>query len=73
MIGLPGVASNDTGGPAQFHQTVKILLIMKGVETPEELARVRDLGVRFAQGFLFACPSAEFSKVDFRCVSSLNA
>ena len=68
----PRLASELIRMVVGFAETVRIPLIMEGVETPGELARVRDLGVRFAQGFLFARPTSEFSDVDFRCVSSRN-
>jgi EAL domain-containing protein (putative c-di-GMP-specific phosphodiesterase class I) len=32
-------------------------VVAEGVETEEQLARVHDLGCRYAQGFLFAKPA----------------
>jgi EAL domain-containing protein (putative c-di-GMP-specific phosphodiesterase class I) len=34
-------------------------VVAEGVETADELAALRDLGVRYAQGFLFARPAVE--------------
>jgi EAL domain-containing protein (putative c-di-GMP-specific phosphodiesterase class I) len=42
----------------QFSEKTGITLIAEGVERPEELAILRRLGVRCAQGFLFARPGA---------------
>ena len=58
---------------AGFAETVRIPLIIEGVETPAELARVRDLGIRFAQGYLFAHPAPEFLEVDFRRLAPPSA
>jgi EAL domain-containing protein (putative c-di-GMP-specific phosphodiesterase class I) len=42
----------------RFSDSTGITLIAEGVETVEELQSLRDLGVRCAQGFLFARPGA---------------
>lgn len=42
----------------RFSDSTGITLIAEGVETQEELWSLRDLGVRCAQGFLFARPGA---------------
>jgi EAL domain-containing protein (putative c-di-GMP-specific phosphodiesterase class I) len=48
------------GSLVTFGQAVGVELIAEGVETPHELAKIRELGVRFAQGFLFARPVEPF-------------
>lgn len=42
----------------QFSQTVGSHVIAEGVETPEELSALRDLGVTLAQGYLLGQPQA---------------
>jgi EAL domain-containing protein (putative c-di-GMP-specific phosphodiesterase class I) len=44
----------------RFCSSSGITLIAEGVETLEELRVLRDLGVRYAQGFLFARPGPPF-------------
>ncbi len=44
----------------QFAESVGVKLIAEGIETAEELATVRELGVRYGQGFLFALPTEPF-------------
>ena len=39
-------------------RSMAIDAIAEGVETPEQLALLRELGTRFAQGFLFSLPLA---------------
>ena len=43
-------------------------LIAEGVETPDELRVLRDLGVRYVQGYLFGRPSPTFEQVDVAAV-----
>jgi len=43
-----------------FAKRVGAELIAEGVETESELAKLREIGVRYAQGFLLAQPSAPF-------------
>jgi EAL domain-containing protein (putative c-di-GMP-specific phosphodiesterase class I)/GGDEF domain-containing protein len=52
------------GSLVTFGDSVGVGLIAEGVETEEELATLRDLGVRYAQGFLFARPSEPFPADD---------
>lgn len=39
-------------------------LIVEGVESSEQLEALLDLGIRYAEGFLFGPPQAEFAAVD---------
>jgi len=48
----------------RFAETTDITLIAEGVEKREELDVLRDTGVRFAQGYLFARPEAPPSMPD---------
>ena len=36
--------------------SLRLLVVAEGVETDEQLSRLRDLGCELAQGFLFAAP-----------------
>ncbi|MCB1325606.1 MAG: EAL domain-containing protein [Spirochaetales bacterium] len=40
-------------------RSLDILLVAEGVETKEELTRLRDLGIEYFQGYLFAKPEFE--------------
>jgi EAL domain-containing protein (putative c-di-GMP-specific phosphodiesterase class I)/GGDEF domain-containing protein len=44
----------------EFARRIDVNLVAEGVETTAELAVLRELGVPFAQGFLFGQPSAPF-------------
>lgn len=48
-------------------------LLVEGIETDEELAVMRELGVRYAQGFLFGRPEAELRPVDFKKLRKIDA
>ncbi len=52
------------GSLVTFGESVGVELIAEGVETEEELVAIRELGVRYAQGFLFARPSEPFPTDD---------
>ncbi len=43
-----------------FADTIGVRLIAEGIETEAELARLRSIGVRYGQGFLFARPTQPF-------------
>lgn len=43
-----------------FSDEMDVNLVAEGIETREELAVLRDLGVRYGQGFLFALPLPPF-------------
>ena len=47
----------------RFSRSSGITLIAEGVETPEEMRCLRDIGVRYEQGYLFARPGAPFPRV----------
>lgn len=53
----------------EFCRRAEIPLVIEGVETPEELGVVRRLGVRYAQGYLFARPAATFVTKSFKFTS----
>jgi EAL domain-containing protein (putative c-di-GMP-specific phosphodiesterase class I) len=53
-----------TGTIARFSISSGITLIAEGVETSEELRCLQTLGVRYAQGFLFARPGPPFPEAD---------
>ena len=53
-----------TGTIARFSTSSGITLIAEGVETVEELRCLQTIGVRFAQGFLFARPGPPFPRAD---------
>jgi len=52
----------------RFSESTGITLIAEGVESPEELTALTDLGVRCAQGFLFARPGAPAPLPDWASV-----
>lgn len=54
-------------------ETIGTALLVEGVETDEELAVMRELGVRYAQGFLFGRPEAEPRPVDFKKLKRIDA
>ena len=45
------------GSLVEMAQPLGATLIAEGVETEAELAALRDLGIRYAQGYLFARPA----------------
>ncbi|MCX8006983.1 MAG: bifunctional diguanylate cyclase/phosphodiesterase [Coriobacteriia bacterium] len=47
-----------------FAERVGVNLVAEGIETPEELAVLREIGVEYGQGFLFARPSDPFPSDD---------
>jgi len=53
-----------TAAISRFSQRAGLTLIAEGVETPGELACLKSIGVRFAQGYLFARPGPPFPAVD---------
>lgn len=50
---------------ARFSRAIETPLIVEGVETQAELDTLREIGIRYAQGFLFGSPDAKFGGVDF--------
>lgn len=48
----------------KFAERSSAALIVEGVETPHELQTLRNLGVRYMQGWVFGRPTAEFPRVD---------
>ena len=49
----------------KFSRTAGITVIAEGIEHAEDLRTLREIGVRFAQGFLLARPDQPFPPVDF--------
>ena len=52
------------GSLVTFGESVNVDIIAEGIETPEEFAKIRELGVRYAQGFLFSQPVEPFQADD---------
>lgn len=50
----------------KFAERSSASLIVEGVETAHELQALRNLGVRYVQGYVFGRPAAEFPKVKVR-------
>ena len=57
----------------RFSDSTGITLIAEGVETQDELRTLRELGVRCAQGFLFARPGAPPHVPDWEVLSAGSA
>ena len=60
-----GIDSDETrtqlvASLVQFAEKMNVRLIAEGIETVEELRALKNLGVRYGQGFLFARPTADF-------------
>jgi len=55
-VGTDAVSRPVLDAIIDLGQRLGVTLIAEGVETPEQLAYLRDRGVRYAQGFLFAKP-----------------
>jgi EAL domain-containing protein (putative c-di-GMP-specific phosphodiesterase class I) len=60
---LHPIKQDLTGTIVRFCASSGITLIAEGVETVDELRCLRELGVRYAQGFLFARPGPPFPAV----------
>ena len=63
-IHLHPIKQDLTGTIARFSTSSGITLIAEGVEGTEELRCLQSIGVRYAQGFLFARPGPPFPKAD---------
>jgi EAL domain-containing protein (putative c-di-GMP-specific phosphodiesterase class I) len=63
-IHLHPIKQDLTGTIARFSTNSGITLIAEGVETVEELRCLQSIGVRYAQGYLFARPGPAFPKAD---------
>ena len=64
-IHLDPIKQDLTATIARFSTNSGITLIAEGIETAEELRCLKSIGVRYAQGFLFARPGAPFPAVSF--------
>jgi EAL domain-containing protein (putative c-di-GMP-specific phosphodiesterase class I) len=60
---LHPIKQDLTGTISRFATGSGITLIAEGVESREELATLKTLGVRYAQGYLFARPGPAFPVV----------
>jgi len=49
--------------PVAFAHEIDATIVAEGVEGPEELAALRELGVRFAQGYHFARPTLDLGEL----------
>jgi len=49
----------------KFSRTTGITVIAEGIEEAEDLRTVREIGIRFAQGYLLAKPAHPFPEVNF--------
>lgn len=56
----------------QIAETCGSELIAEGIETEAEFTTIRDLGIRFAQGYLIARPSAEPLAQPVDCINQLR-
>ncbi len=56
----------------QIAETCGSQLIAEGIETEAEFTTIRDLGIRFAQGYLIARPSAEPLAQPIDCINQLR-
>ncbi len=54
-------------------KAMKLEVLCEGVETPEQLAQLQQLGVRLAQGYLLGRPAAAPSGQEFQLTASLEA
>jgi EAL domain-containing protein (putative c-di-GMP-specific phosphodiesterase class I) len=59
---VAGIASNDArsavvSGMVRFAEAAGLVLLAEGIETPDELATLRQLGVQLGQGFLLGRPA----------------
>jgi diguanylate cyclase (GGDEF)-like protein/PAS domain S-box-containing protein len=55
-LGIDGTGGEIVQSILALGRSMAIEAIAEGVETPEQLAQLRRLGTRFAQGFLFSLP-----------------
>lgn len=67
-IHLHPIKQDLTGTIARFSTSSGITLIAEGVETPEELRCLQSIGVRYAQGYLFARPGPPFPEADLSAI-----
>ncbi len=67
-IHLHPIKQDLTGTIARFSTSSGITLIAEGVEIVEELRCLQMIGVRYAQGFLFARPGPPFPEADLRAI-----
>jgi len=58
-----GIRSQLISSLVSFADTVGVSLVAEGIETVDELHTLRELGVRYGQGFLFTEPVAPFPDV----------
>ncbi len=58
---------------ARFSRSVGIQLIAEGIERPEELAALLEIGVPFGQGYLFARPGAPLPAPDLSLILGASA
>jgi EAL domain-containing protein (putative c-di-GMP-specific phosphodiesterase class I) len=63
-VGQEEMRTELVGLLRKFAERSKAALIVEGVETPHELQALRSLGVRYAQGYVFGRPAAEFPTVN---------
>ncbi|HEU4402201.1 MAG TPA: EAL domain-containing protein [Candidatus Polarisedimenticolia bacterium] len=61
-VHLDPIKQDLTGTIARFSTSSGITLIAEGVETPDELRCLKTIGVRYAQGYLFARPGSAFPR-----------
>jgi len=67
-IHLHPIKQDLTGTIARFSTNSGITLIAEGVEGAEELRCLQAIGVRYAQGFLFARPGPPFPEADLSAI-----
>jgi EAL domain-containing protein (putative c-di-GMP-specific phosphodiesterase class I) len=52
--------------------SLNLAVVAEGIQTEEQLARVRALGIRLGQGYLF-CPPVRLDQLDFSAVADVSA
>lgn len=60
LIDTDDIRRNLVSGLVTFAQRMGVKLVAEGIERPEQLVALRELGVEYGQGFLFCKPTEPF-------------